>query len=78
MKEYNEKILKFNLDESIVERNQKKQDIGLPEALYRAINRIKHLKSEKVIIMFFRSVAEYKRLFKKNTKKRRTKSSKEK
>jgi len=46
----------MNINESIEERNIKKQEMGIIESLYRAVNRVKQLKSEKVIIMFFRTV----------------------
>ena len=65
----------MNLDESIKERNNKRQQIGMIEGLWRAINRTKHLKSEKVIVMFFRHLDEYKEQFKKSMKKRKTKHS---
>lgn len=60
LKEYSEVVLKKTLEDCIRERNQELgQAAYMIDALHRSIWRVKHLKLEKVIIMFFKSLEEY-------------------
>lgn len=75
IKEYNAVVLKKTLDDAIAERNSaKSKECELAEAITRSIERIKHLKLEKVVIMFFKPIDEYKEQLKKIIK-RKTKYS---
>ena len=64
----------------MTERNPHRvKSIEVIEAMHRAFMRIKHLKLEKVIVMFFKSIAEYKeqvrKIYKRKTKYTKEKSS---